>query len=451
MNKKYKANYRSGEHRSPENKHGITLIALIITVIILLILAGTAISIAINGGDIFDKTSQARELWNDAVAKEENSINNLLYFLDQIPSSENSLDIKYQVMSDRILIFPQPQWEREYYNSLTQLFLSAQSYWAAYDGVIEEGSSFSDFNDYINCLYNEGNISSNNYNTLQEYYYAEVYGFEDCLDFVLSLSIDYMWCAEFNHNPDDPDCWEGYDEFYNEKKEELYDKFRATLPEEYYITVTCGEFTEVIDLVEFEYVEFEIKEGFSLQVTAHDEQTSQYASISIKVPKVLVIFGKYNDLYINFELGMTWRQFVNSEYGTDFDIVNLGDYYGTFLVRKDQTGINLITTYSGEPVNFDSLINPNGAYDITNILGQMGDLCDFTSLGISGEYRHIWNNSALDELKSILNLVITDDNNHYLEGNLGGYKVEIRSGYNRVDYYDNCSNDHYFYLGPRQY
>ena len=57
------------------DERGITLIALIITVIVLLILAGTAISIAINGGDIFSKASTARDQWNASVADEENKIN----------------------------------------------------------------------------------------------------------------------------------------------------------------------------------------------------------------------------------------------------------------------------------------------------------------------------------------------------------------------------------------
>ena len=61
-----------------KNKKGITLIALIITVIVLLILAGTAISIAINGGDIFGKASQARAEWNISVENENNEIINLL-------------------------------------------------------------------------------------------------------------------------------------------------------------------------------------------------------------------------------------------------------------------------------------------------------------------------------------------------------------------------------------
>ena len=70
-----------------KSQKGITLIALIITVIVILILAGTAISIAINGGDIFGKASEAREGWNIAVQKEQTEIDNVLSLLD-LASSE---------------------------------------------------------------------------------------------------------------------------------------------------------------------------------------------------------------------------------------------------------------------------------------------------------------------------------------------------------------------------
>ncbi len=61
---------------------GITLIALIITVIVLLILAGTAISIAINGGDIFSKAADARNQWNTAVATEQEKVDEVWNILN---------------------------------------------------------------------------------------------------------------------------------------------------------------------------------------------------------------------------------------------------------------------------------------------------------------------------------------------------------------------------------
>ena len=63
---------------------GITLIALIITVIVLLILAGTAVSIAINGGNIFTKANEAKESWNVKVSQEESEINQSLALLDSL-------------------------------------------------------------------------------------------------------------------------------------------------------------------------------------------------------------------------------------------------------------------------------------------------------------------------------------------------------------------------------
>ena len=65
-----------------KKERGITLIALIITVIVLLILAGTAVSIAINGGDIFGKATEAKAGWNAKVAEEENEVNGLMDYLE---------------------------------------------------------------------------------------------------------------------------------------------------------------------------------------------------------------------------------------------------------------------------------------------------------------------------------------------------------------------------------
>ena len=63
-------------------KHGITLIALVITIIILLILGGVAINITVNQGDLFEKANNAVEQWNNKVAEEEGKINQLLNVLE---------------------------------------------------------------------------------------------------------------------------------------------------------------------------------------------------------------------------------------------------------------------------------------------------------------------------------------------------------------------------------
>ena len=72
-----------------KKERGITLIALIITVIVLLILAGTAVSIAVNGGDIFGKATEAKEDWNAKVAEEEQNIIEVLQLANGITTGNN--------------------------------------------------------------------------------------------------------------------------------------------------------------------------------------------------------------------------------------------------------------------------------------------------------------------------------------------------------------------------
>ncbi|MBR6034213.1 MAG: hypothetical protein IKP28_05735 [Clostridia bacterium] len=59
------------------NKKGITLIALVITVIVLLILAGVAISIGLGGDGLFEKTNSTVKKWNAKVEEEDNTINEM--------------------------------------------------------------------------------------------------------------------------------------------------------------------------------------------------------------------------------------------------------------------------------------------------------------------------------------------------------------------------------------
>jgi len=67
----------------PQN--GITLIALIITIIIMLILAGVTISIAVNGG-LFKQAKNAADLTNQAAQNEQETINNVL---DEMSNNAN--------------------------------------------------------------------------------------------------------------------------------------------------------------------------------------------------------------------------------------------------------------------------------------------------------------------------------------------------------------------------
>ena len=67
-----------------KEKRGITLISLVITVIVLLILAGVAISMALNEGNIFEKANEAKISWNKDVEEEETKLNEVLQILDEM-------------------------------------------------------------------------------------------------------------------------------------------------------------------------------------------------------------------------------------------------------------------------------------------------------------------------------------------------------------------------------
>ncbi|MBR6033201.1 MAG: hypothetical protein IKP28_00360 [Clostridia bacterium] len=64
-------------------KKGITLIALVITVIVLLILAGVVISMGVSSEGLFTKTNDAVDRWNKKVATENANVTNYLDYYSQ--------------------------------------------------------------------------------------------------------------------------------------------------------------------------------------------------------------------------------------------------------------------------------------------------------------------------------------------------------------------------------
>ena len=62
-------------------KHGITLISLVITIVIMLILAGVAISIAVGDGSVTQHAENAAEKWGSSVINEQISIDEALSYL----------------------------------------------------------------------------------------------------------------------------------------------------------------------------------------------------------------------------------------------------------------------------------------------------------------------------------------------------------------------------------
>lgn len=67
-----------------KKEKGITLIALIVTIIILLILAGVTINLAINDNGIFKRAQNASKRWNEAENAEAYQMNSAAGIMDNI-------------------------------------------------------------------------------------------------------------------------------------------------------------------------------------------------------------------------------------------------------------------------------------------------------------------------------------------------------------------------------
>ena len=86
----------------PIGKRGITLIALVITIIVLLILAGVGINIAVNQGNLFEKANEAKTEWNNKVQEEQGEIDELLGYLGIEPPTEITTELPEGWSSEKV-------------------------------------------------------------------------------------------------------------------------------------------------------------------------------------------------------------------------------------------------------------------------------------------------------------------------------------------------------------
>ena len=73
-----------------KKQNGITLIALVITVVIMLILAGVAIAAVVDGDGLFSKTREATEVYENAAGNENDTIKSLMNEIDSYLGNSNS-------------------------------------------------------------------------------------------------------------------------------------------------------------------------------------------------------------------------------------------------------------------------------------------------------------------------------------------------------------------------
>ena len=74
--------------KSIKEKRGITLIALAVTIVVILILAGVTINAVFSEDGIINKAKEAANSMNNAVANDQAELNSLLEELNEIMNSE---------------------------------------------------------------------------------------------------------------------------------------------------------------------------------------------------------------------------------------------------------------------------------------------------------------------------------------------------------------------------
>ena len=67
-----------------KKESGITLVALVVTIIVLLILAGVAISLTIGENGIFTRAQNATKKWDEAEGQEETEMNTFTNTYDNL-------------------------------------------------------------------------------------------------------------------------------------------------------------------------------------------------------------------------------------------------------------------------------------------------------------------------------------------------------------------------------
>lgn len=72
-----------------KKEKGITLVALVVTIIVLLILAGVAISLTIGQNGIFTRAQNATERWDDASTNEAEQMNDFTDTYDDVVANLN--------------------------------------------------------------------------------------------------------------------------------------------------------------------------------------------------------------------------------------------------------------------------------------------------------------------------------------------------------------------------
>ena len=351
----------------------------------MLILAGTAISIAINGGDIFGKASQARTGWNTAVAEEEHQLSNVLQILNGMTRGATGLTLDYE-LGDLCIFLKitglEPATDEQ---RLEQL--------AKYDGISVEDER-ANLNQWADD--------------------ARLYG-DEALDTYQEQLIDYSNSLGFIYEPFIIIAIQNDDTIFELENYEI----------------------EIV--YEPEYIGYVLMfpeiGTYNITVRSESGKIGQKEVDYIELPKTSII-TRYETFGVLYSEGMTWREWIASGHGIGFEILNTTQL-GELIIRRRSEGFNYVC-------GNDSIVRPNDTienitYGLVNKVYNYFECLQSFKNTDKDTYAKIWNEPEFEELKNFWGLYVNE--NGYIAGTVSGITVYLGHGMTKVHYNSNWSED----------
>ena len=99
-NKRQSKNLVNSNIKRTKHSKGITLVALVITIIVLIILAGVSINLVLGENGVFKRAIEARELYEKSSKEEQEEINQFLDSMDLALYVQNGLLVQYDALNN---------------------------------------------------------------------------------------------------------------------------------------------------------------------------------------------------------------------------------------------------------------------------------------------------------------------------------------------------------------
>ena len=157
-----------------KNKKGITLVALVVTVVVLLILAGVALNLTLGENGLITKAKDAKNVYDNAVVKDQGVLDGLLAEIDDLVGRMPEID---EVLSDGEYITDTVESDGEYYEYEGKYYKLIWDDTDGYEGIekVTDSNKIAWLKEmqFINYLFDDGELISESESEENWYYIFE--------------------------------------------------------------------------------------------------------------------------------------------------------------------------------------------------------------------------------------------------------------------------------------